>query len=62
MLEKNGRIKNTSYYGSGLSDQTVRGCHTTLRSALEMAVSKKLISLVTADSDFPMLEVKFFSF
>ena len=48
-LKQNGRIKNTSYYGSGLSDQTVRGCHTTLRSALEMAVSKKLISRNPAD-------------
>ena len=48
-LKQNGRIKNTSYYGSGLSDQTVRGCHTTLRSALEMAVSKKLIARNPAD-------------
>ena len=48
-LKQNGRIKNTSYYGNGLSDQTVRGCHTTLRSALEMAVSKKLISRNPAD-------------
>ncbi len=39
----------TSYYGSSLSDQTVRGCHTTLRSALEMAVSKKLIARNPAD-------------
>ena len=48
-LKQNGRIKNTSYYGNGLSDQTVRGCHTTLRSALEMAVSKKLIARNPAD-------------
>lgn len=48
-LKQNGRIKNTSYYGSGLSDQTVRGCHTTLRSSLDMAVSKNLINRNPAD-------------
>ena len=48
-LKQNGRIKNVGHYGSGLSDQTVRGCHTTLRSALEMAVSKKLINRNPAD-------------
>ncbi len=48
-LKQNGRIKNVGHYGSGLSDQTVRGCHTTLRSALEMAVSKKLIACNPAD-------------
>ncbi len=48
-LKQNGRIKNVGHYGSGLSDQTVRGCHTTLRSALEMAVSKKLIARNPAD-------------
>lgn len=48
-LKQNGRIKNVDHYGIGLSDQTVRGCHTTLRSALDMAVSKKLISRNPAD-------------
>ena len=48
-LKQNGPIKNTSYYGSGLSYQTVRGCHTTLRSALDMAVSKNLINRNPAD-------------
>ena len=35
--------KEISSYGEGLSDQTVRGCHTTLRSALAKAVEEKLI-------------------
>ena len=48
-LKQNGHIKNVGHYGSDLSDQTVRGCHTTLRSALEMAVSKKLIARNPAD-------------
>ena len=48
-LRQNGRLLRTELYGAGLSDQTVRGCHTTLRSALEMAVSKKLISRNPAD-------------
>ena len=42
-LKQNGRIKNIEHYGNGLSDQAVRRCHTTLHSAPEMAISKKLI-------------------
>ena len=43
-LKQNGRLLRANLYGPGLSDQTVRGCHTTLRSALDKAVEEKLIA------------------
>ena len=48
-LKQSGRRKNADRYGEGLSDQTVRGCHTTLRSALAKAVEEKLIIRNPAD-------------
>lgn len=42
-LKQNGRLTREEIYGEGLSDQTVRGIHTTLRAALDKAVSEKLI-------------------
>ena len=39
-LKQSGRRKDADRYGEGLSDQTVRGCHTTLRSALAKAVEE----------------------
>jgi integrase len=48
-LKQSGRRKDADYYGKGLSNQTVRGCHTTLRSALEKAVEEKLIARNPAD-------------
>ena len=48
-LKQSGRRKDADRYGEGLSDQTVRGCHTTLRSALAKAVEEKLIIRNPAD-------------
>ena len=48
-LKQSGRRKDVDRYGEGLSDQTVRGCHTTLRSALAKAVEEKLIIRNPAD-------------
>ena len=48
-LKQSGRRKDSDRYGEGLSDQTVRGCHTTLRSALAKAVEEKLIIRNPAD-------------
>ena len=42
-LKKNGRLFRTELYGEGLSDQTVRGIHTTLHAALDKAVEENLI-------------------
>lgn len=42
-LKKNGRKSLTEYYGEGLSDQMVRMCHATCRTALEKAVQEGLI-------------------
>ena len=47
--KQRGRRKDADRYGEGLSDQTVRGCHTTLRSALAKAVEEKLIIRNPAD-------------
>lgn len=49
-LKKNGRLLRTELYGEGLSDQTVRGIHTTLHAALDKAVEEKLIFRNPADS------------
>jgi integrase len=49
-LKQSGRLKGADYYGEGLSDQTVQGCHSTLRSALAKAVSDKLILCNPADA------------
>ena len=49
-LKKNGRLLRTELYGEGLSDQTVRGIHTTLHAALNKAVEEKLIFRNPADS------------
>ena len=42
-LKQNGRLLRQEQYGEGLSDQTVRGIHTTLHAALGKAVSEKII-------------------
>ena len=52
-LKKSGRLTRTEFYGAGLSDQTVRGIHTTLRAALDKAVEEKLIFRNPADSCKP---------
>ena len=52
-LKKSGRLIRTELYGAGLSDQTVRGIHTTLRAALDKAVEEKLIFRNPADSCKP---------
>ena len=39
----NGRLLRQEQYGEGLSDQTVRGIHTTFHAALDKAVSEKII-------------------
>ena len=48
-LKQNGRLLRAELYGKGLSDQTVRGIHTTLHAALDKAVSEKLIFCNPAD-------------
>ncbi len=52
-LKKSGRLIRTELYGAGLSDQTVRGIHTTLRAALDKAAEEKLIFRNPADSCKP---------
>ena len=42
-LKQGGRLLRTELYGEGLSDQTVRGIHTTLHAALSKAVDERLI-------------------
>lgn len=42
-LKQNGRLLRQEQYGDGLSDQTVRGIHTTFHAALDKAVSEKII-------------------
>ena len=42
-LKQSGRLLRTELYGAGLSDQTIRGIHTTLHAALDKAVEEKLI-------------------
>lgn len=42
-LKKGGRLLRAELYGEGLSDQTVRGIHTTLHAALNKAVEENLI-------------------
>ena len=49
-LKQNGRLLRRELYGEGLSDQTVRGIHTTLHAALDKAVEEKLIFRNPADS------------
>ena len=48
-LQQGGRLLRTELYGEGLSDQTVRGVHTTLHAALDKAVSEKLLFRNPAD-------------
>ena len=48
-LKQNGRLLRTEIYGAGLSDQTIRGIHTTLHAALDKAVAEKLILRNPAD-------------
>jgi len=48
-LKQGGRLLRTELYGKGLSDQTVRGIHTTLHAALDKAVSEKLLFHNPAD-------------
>ena len=49
-LKKSGRLIRTELYGAGLSDQTVRGIHTTLHAALDRAVEEKLLFRNPTDS------------
>lgn len=39
-FKQSGRLLRTELYGKGVSNQTVRGIHTTLHAALDRAVSK----------------------
>ena len=48
-LKQGGRLLRTELYGEGLSDQTVRGIHTTLHAALDKAVAEKLLLRNPAD-------------
>ena len=48
-LKKGGRLLRSELYGEELSDQTLRGIHTTLHSALDRAVSEKLLFRNPAD-------------
>lgn len=48
-LKKCGRLIRTDLYGDGLSNQTVRGIHTTLHAALGKAVEENLIFRNPAD-------------
>ena len=48
-LKQGGRLIRAELYGEGLSDQTVRGIHTTLHAALDKAVAEKLIFRNPAD-------------
>lgn len=48
-LKQGGRLFRAEIYGEGLSDQTVRGIHTTLHAALDKAAEEKLISRNPAD-------------
>ena len=49
-LKQSGRLLRRQLYGEGLSDQTVRGIHTTLRAALDKAAEEKLFFRNPADS------------
>ena len=49
-LKQSGRLLRRELYGEGLSNQTVRGIHTTLHAALDKAVEEKLIFRNPADS------------
>ena len=48
-LKQSGRLLRTELYGKGLSDQTIRGIHTTLHAALDKAVAEKLLFRNPAD-------------
>ena len=48
-LKQGGRLIRAEIYGEGLSDQTVRGIHTTLHAALDKAVAERLIFRNPAD-------------
>ena len=48
-LKQGGRLLRVELNGEGLSDQTVRGIHTTLHAALDKAVSEKLLFRNPAD-------------
>ena len=48
-LKKGGRLLRSELYGEELSDQTVRGIHTTLHAALDKAVAEKLLFRNPAD-------------
>ena len=45
-IKQNGRLLRQEQYGEGLSDQTVRGIHTTFHAALDKAVSEKIQRLL----------------
>ncbi len=58
-LKQGGRLLRAELYGAGLSDQTVRGVHTTLHAALDKAVTEKLIFRNPADGcRLPPVKVK----
>lgn len=44
-LKSNGRIIRRETEGEGLSDRTVRACHTSCRTALQKAVEENLICI-----------------
>lgn len=48
-VKQGGRLLRAEIYGEGLSDQTVRGIHTTLHGALKQAVEEHLIPRNPAD-------------
>jgi len=48
-LKQSGRLLRADIYGEGLSDQTIRGIHTTLHAALDKAVTERLIFRNPAD-------------
>lgn len=48
-LKKGGRLIRTALYGEGLSNQTIRGIHTTLHAALDKAVEETLLFRNPAD-------------
>lgn len=48
-LKQGGRLIRTELYGEGLTDQTIRGIHTTLHAALDKAVSERLLLRNPAD-------------
>ena len=58
-LKKEGRLIRTELYGEGVSDRTVRSCHTRIRTALDRAVQDGLIRInPAADCKLPPQNTK----